>query len=128
SGFRRLVALHLHHTTSPCSSLSPHVVFRPNGRHISSTSPSPRTRSVERLSLVFPKSGAEPVVPGSGFGSLQVCGSSRADYFNFLVSVGYVYPMRLSYLEGVHFAYVRPVCDAVVGKEVLNFLFFAAVH
>src|SRR5690606_23316195 len=81
SEFRRLVALHLHHTTSPCSSLSPHVVVRPNGLRIASTSPSPRTRSVESLSLVFPKSGAELEVPGSGFGSLRVCGSSRAGYF-----------------------------------------------
>src|SRR5690606_1953758 len=57
-----------------------------------------------------------------------LCGSSRAGYFNFLVSVGYVYPMRLANLECVHFTYVLPVGDAVVGNEVLNFLFFAAVH
>src|SRR5690606_34695380 len=56
-----------------------------------------------------------------------LCGSSRAGYFNFLVSVGYVYPMRLANFEGVHFAYIVPAGDSPISNEVGDFHFVASV-
>src|SRR5690606_12140011 len=57
-----------------------------------------------------------------------LCGSSRTGYFNFLVNVSSVNPMRLANFEGVHFAYIVPVCDAVVGNEVVDCHFVASVY